>query len=538
MHADALRPGDPKRLGSYELLGRLGDGGQGIVFLGRAEDGTDVAIKLLHRELTADDMARTRFLREIEFAKQVASFCTAQIIDADIEGERPYLVSEYVPGPSVLQLVQTEGPISGGALDRLAIGTATALVAIHQAGVIHRDFKPANVLIGPGGPRVIDFGIARVFDSANTMTSRVIGTPSFMSPEQMRGREFGKEADIFCWAATMVYAATGRPPFGNDSIPAVIQRALHEEPDLGAITEPLRGLVVDCLAKVPADRPTARQLLMRLLGQEDAMAGPAAAPADEDPAAILVKIAEATARPPGEAGTGAGQAGQAGHSGHSGHNGHGRNGYQGHSGDNGHGNDGYDAYHGHEGQTSQTQSLSGRPAGEPGGWADPAGPGGPGAPGAASPAFIESAYSDFADPDDPGPWRTEPGAAKPRSGRGRARAVALTTAAIVAVAVTVGGTAYVMAQSPSGVQHVNNPTSEPVTSEIPTSPESPISSVPATTHSPTVRPTVRHTLPTTPSPTPSVSTSSPRPTPTRTRTRTPTPTPTPTPPDPSSSPPR
>jgi serine/threonine protein kinase len=295
MQADALRPGDPKRLGSYELLGRLGDGGQGIVFLGRAQDGSDVAIKLLHRELIDDETARVRFLREIEFAKQVASFCTAQIIDADIEGERPYLVSEYVPGPSVLQLVQTDGPISGGALERLAIGTATALVAIHQAGVIHRDFKPANVLIGPGGPRVIDFGIARVFDGANTMTSRVIGTPAFMSPEQLRGREFGKEADIFCWAATMVYAATGRPPFGNDSIPAVIQRALNEQPALGDIAEPLRGLIVHCLAKDPADRPEARTVLMRLLGED---ARPAPAAADDDPAAILVKIAEATARPP------------------------------------------------------------------------------------------------------------------------------------------------------------------------------------------------------------------------------------------------
>jgi serine/threonine protein kinase len=503
MQADALRPGDPKRLGSYELLGRLGDGGQGIVFLGRAENGTDVAIKLLHRELTADDMARTRFLREIEFAKQVASFCTAQIIDADIEGERPYLVSEYVPGPSVLQLVQTEGPISGGALDRLAIGTATALVAIHQAGVIHRDFKPANVLIGPGGPRVIDFGIARVFDSNNTMTSRVIGTPAFMSPEQMRGREFGKQADIFCWAATMMYAATGRPPFGNDSIPAVIQRALNDEPELGDIAEPLRGLVVDCLAKNPADRPTARQLLMRLLGQEDAVIGPAAAPpANADPAAILVKIAEATARPSPDAQPGAGLDGAAAH----------------------------------------TQSLSPSGTAEPSGsWRDPA------RPGATSPPLIESALSDFTDPEGlefgagPGGGAGVGGGAgaAPPPGRGRARAVVLTTAAIMAVAATVGGTAYVMAQSSPGVRHVNNPTSAPVTSE-PTSIPSPAASAEPTRYTPTVRPTVRRTVPRSPSPTssaPSTSRTSARPTPTHTKTRTPTPTPTPTPPDPSTSPP-
>ena len=501
MQTDALRPGDPKRLGSYELLGRLGDGGQGIVFLGRADDGTDVAIKLLHRELTADDMARTRFLREIEFAKQVASFCTAQIIDADIEGERPYLVSEYVPGPSVLQLVQTEGPISGGALDRLAIGTATALVAIHQAGVIHRDFKPANVLIGPGGPRVIDFGIARVFDSTNTMTSRVIGTPAFMSPEQMRGREFGKEADIFCWAATMVYAATGRPPFGNDSIPAVIQRALHEEPDLGHIDEPLRGLVTDCLAKDPADRPTARQLLMRLLGQEDAVAGPgpAAPPANEDPAAILVKIAEATARPPTEAQPGAG----------------------------------YDAA-GYDAAAARTQSLPRSGSPERGAnRLDPAGPG------AGSPPLIESALSEFTDPEGfefgAGAGIGDDDDERPR--RGRARAVALTTAAIVTVAATVGGTAYVMAQSSSGVRHVNNPTGAPVVTVEPTSVPPPSTSAPPTRKPPTIQPTVRRTVPQTSSPSATPTRTSARPTPTPTRTRTPTPTPTPTPPDPSTSPP-
>jgi Protein kinase domain len=529
MQADALRPGDPKRLGSYELLGRLGDGGQGIVFLGRAEDGTDVAIKLLHRELTADDMARTRFLREIEFAKQVASFCTAQIIDADIEGERPYLVSEYVPGPSVLQLVQMEGPISGGALDRLAIGTATALVAIHQAGVIHRDFKPANVLIGPGGPRVIDFGIARVFDSTNTMTSRVIGTPAFMSPEQMRGREFGKEADIFCWAATMVYAATGRPPFGNDSIPAVIQRALNDEPDLGAIAEPLRGLVVDCLAKDPAERPTARQLLMRLLGQEDAAAGPAPAgpAATEDPAAILVKIAEATARPSSGARPGAGRDAAPGYDGYDAVTG--RNAVTGHNAA-----AGYDASAGYDAAAARTQSLppSGRP--EHGArWQNPDGPDG------MAPPPIESALSDFAGPGgrefgdlagDLAGDEDEP----PR--RGRARAVALTTAAIVAVAATAGGTAYVLAQSAPGVRHVNNPTSAPVTAD-PTSLPPPSASAAPPTPTATVRPTVRRTVSRTPSATPTPSRTSTRPTPTPTKTRTLTPTPTPTPPDPSSSPP-
>ncbi|HEY7485341.1 MAG TPA: serine/threonine-protein kinase [Streptosporangiaceae bacterium] len=510
MQADALRPGDPKRLGSYELLGRLGDGGQGIVFLGRAVDGTPdgtrVAIKLLHRELTDDETARVRFLREIEFAKQVASFCTAQIIDADIEGERPYLVSEYVPGPSVLQLVQTDGPISGGALDRLAIGTATALVAIHQAGVIHRDFKPANVLIGPGGPRVIDFGIARVFDGANTMTSRVIGTPAFMSPEQMRGREFGKEADIFCWAATIVYAATGRPPFGNDSIPAVIQRALHEAPDLGGIAEPLRGLVVDCLAKDPADRPDARQLLMRLLGQEDAVPGAAAAQAsDQDPAAILVKIAEATARPPEAPGEPAPPRPAAAYG--TPHDRPHDRPYDRPYEDPRHG-----AYDGiFEQAAPVTQSLP-RGAGGQRNWGDP---------GSTSPAF---GGPDDGDPDGQG---DEPGGR-----RGRHRGTALTIAAIVAVAATVGGTAYVMANSPSGVRHVNNPTTAPVSSEAPS--ETPTTHRPtpsSTVVSPTARPT--HTA----SPTPTATRTTNRPSPTPTRTKTHTPTPTPSEPEPSTEPP-
>jgi serine/threonine protein kinase len=470
MQADALRPGDPKRLGSYELLGRLGDGGQGIVFLGRADDGSEVAIKLLHRELTADEVARTRFLREIEFAKQVASFCTAQIIDADIEGEQPYLVSEYVPGPSVLQLVQTDGPISGGALDRLAIGTATALVAIHQAGVIHRDFKPGNVLIGPGGPRVIDFGIARVFGGSTTMTSRVIGTPAFMSPEQLRGAEFGKKADIFCWAATMVYAATGRPPFGNDSIPAVIQRVLNEEPDLGDLSEPLRGLVVDCLAKDPAARPEARVLLMRLLGQEDAPPETAPAGGDADPAAILVKIAEATSAPlPADEA----------------------------------GNDADDIWR-------TPAELDTEPPWTP------------------APAPVTQSMP-------PAAARTpfgEPSRPEPVERKRRFRGAALVIAAAVAVVGTVGGTAYVMAQSsPGGVQHVNNPTTEPVPSETPTETPSP-------TKSKKPKPIIRSTQPS-PSPTPSESktTKTPSQTPTRTHTPTRTPTVSPSEPNPSSTPP-
>jgi serine/threonine protein kinase len=274
-----LKPGDPARLGSYTLTARLGEGGQGVVFLGESESGDPVAVKLLRADLDNEDAARARFLRELEAVKRVARFCTAQVLDADVEGDRPYIVSEYVPGPSLYQQVSTDAPRSGADLERLAIGTVTALVAIHQAGIVHRDFKPQNVLIGPDGPRVIDFGIARALDGAATMTNSAIGTPAYMAPEQLTAKELTPAADIFSWASTMVYAATGQAPFGQDTVMAVIHRIMNEPPDLGSMEEPLRGIVADCLAKKPSDRPQTQALLMRLLGEEGlAPTAPAADP--------------------------------------------------------------------------------------------------------------------------------------------------------------------------------------------------------------------------------------------------------------------
>ncbi|MBO2448364.1 serine/threonine protein kinase [Actinomadura barringtoniae] len=294
MLVGALRSGDPERLGTYALIGRVGEGGQGTVFLGTGEDGRRVAIKLLHSELTSDDKARARFLRELDVAKRVAPFCTAQVIDADADGDRPYIVSEYVPGPSLHQLVGEQGPLRGAALERLAVGTATALSAIHQAEIIHRDFKPHNVLIGNDGPRVIDFGVARAISGSTTLTSKVIGTPSYMAPEQIQGEEIGTAADVFCWAATLVYAATGSSPFGQDSIPAVINRILNQQPKLGDdLDGPLRELVLDCLSKDPAARPKARQVLMRLLGHEETGPTPAVVtdPAAHDEEAATAMLA-------------------------------------------------------------------------------------------------------------------------------------------------------------------------------------------------------------------------------------------------------
>ncbi|MFF3437410.1 WD40 repeat domain-containing serine/threonine protein kinase [Streptosporangium sp. NPDC002721] len=270
MAGTELRSGDPTAFGSYAIEARLGEGGQGTVYLGRDPAGERVAVKVLHPRFAADRVARARFEREIAVARQIAEFCTARVLDAGESGDHLYVVSEFIDGPSLQQAVERDGPRDGAALQRIAISTVTALVAIHQAGIAHRDFKPANVLLGSDGPRVIDFGISKALDATPGNTSGVVGTPTYMSPEQIHGEPAAAPSDVFSWAVTMVFAATGTPAFGRDTIPAVLHRILTAEPDLSGVPEGLRPLLGACLVKTPADRPVASDLLFRLIRQPSA----------------------------------------------------------------------------------------------------------------------------------------------------------------------------------------------------------------------------------------------------------------------------
>ncbi len=260
-----LRSGEPESIGDYRISTLLGEGGQGTVYLGRSADGTQVAIKLLHARFSPDAEVRRRFLREAEVAASVAAFCTARVISTGMAGDRPYIVSEYVPGPSLDHLVKTDGPRTGSGLERLAVATLTALASIHQVGIVHRDFKPANVILGPEGPVVIDFGIARALDHM-TSSTHLVGTPAYMSPEQFTEAPVTVASDMFSWASTMVFAATGRMAFPAKAVPAILHAILNGQPDVSGVPDPLRAIVLACLAKEPSARPPAARLLRDLTG--------------------------------------------------------------------------------------------------------------------------------------------------------------------------------------------------------------------------------------------------------------------------------
>jgi hypothetical protein len=262
-----LGSGDPSWIGEYQLLSRLGEGGQGVVYLATAPSGARVVVKLLRMEGLSDPVARSRLAKEVNAARTVARFCTAQVIEARLEGEQPFVVSEYVEGPTLSEHVRTRGPLSGAALDRLAIGTATALAAIHQARIVHRDFKPGNVILGPDGARVIDFGIAQdLIGDVTSTTAPLLGTPAFTAPEQISSQSVGPPADMFAWGSTMAFAATGHSPFQGSSPVAQLHQVLNADPDLSGVPQPLAAVLSRCLAKDPGQRPTAEQVLLHLLG--------------------------------------------------------------------------------------------------------------------------------------------------------------------------------------------------------------------------------------------------------------------------------
>ncbi|MDP9867721.1 MULTISPECIES: serine/threonine protein kinase [Streptosporangium] len=265
---EPLHSDDPPYLGSYRIVGKLGEGGKSTVYLATGPGEEHVAVKLVHADLTGSE----RFLRKVEELRQVSAFCTAQVVETGLAGDRPYVVSEYIDGPTLYKAVEDDGPLRGAALHRLAIGTMTALVAIHQAGIVHRDFNPGSVLLGPDGPRVIDFGIAEALEAGAGSTTRSVGMPAYLTPEQLEGEPVGPAADLFAWGATMLFAASGRSPFEADSMSATINRVLGGEPDLTVLGDDLRGLVADCLAKDPRNRPAASDVLLRLVGHSTILA--------------------------------------------------------------------------------------------------------------------------------------------------------------------------------------------------------------------------------------------------------------------------
>jgi serine/threonine protein kinase len=275
---DRLGPGDPQRIGAYRLLGRLGAGGMGQVYLARSERGRTVAVKLVREELAEQEEFRNRFRQEVEAARQVGGAWTAPVLDADTEAAVPWLATGYVAGPSLQQVVSHDhGALPERSVRIMAAGLAHALKDIHAAGLIHRDLKPSNVLVTIDGPRVIDFGIARaletVTDGGLTRTGALVGSPGFMAPEQVRGDRITPACDVFCLGSVLAYAASGALPFGtsNSGVHALMFRIAQEEPDLDALPEGLQDLVRDCLRKAPGDRPSLDDVLERT-GAEDTLA--------------------------------------------------------------------------------------------------------------------------------------------------------------------------------------------------------------------------------------------------------------------------
>ncbi|WP_406368363.1 protein kinase [Streptomyces sp. NBC_00647] len=257
----SLQPGDPRRVGPYRIVGRLGSGGMGTVFAALSAASERMAVKVIHPAQAADDEFRARFRREVQLSQRVTGPCLVPFRDADTEAALPWLATAFIPGLTLDRHVTLNGPLVGAHLYALAAGTAAALCAIHAADVVHRDVKPPNVILAPSGPQVLDFGIAHALDGTSvTRTGVMTGTPGWISPEHYRTGAVGPHGDVFAWGALVAYAATGRLPFGNGAADAVAFRVMSAEPDLDGVPADLLPLVENALSKEPADRPNATQL--------------------------------------------------------------------------------------------------------------------------------------------------------------------------------------------------------------------------------------------------------------------------------------
>ncbi|SFX87800.1 serine/threonine protein kinase [Streptomyces atratus] len=261
-----LEAGEPLSIGAYRLLGRLGAGGMGRVYLGRSAGGRTVAVKVVHPHFALDEQFRARFRREVDAARRIGAQWTAPVLDADPDAPIPWVATGYVAGPPLSAAVAEHGPLPENAVRTLGAGLGEALAAVHEQGVIHRDVKPSNVLLALDGPRLIDFGIAHAIGATASLTSTgvSVGSPGYMAPEQIRGTDISGAADVFSLGAVLAYAATGTSPFLGDSSAVLLYKVVHEEPELGELEGDLRELVAGCLEKEPEDRPTPMELARRL----------------------------------------------------------------------------------------------------------------------------------------------------------------------------------------------------------------------------------------------------------------------------------
>lgn len=260
-----LRREDPRVVGSFRLHRRLGAGGMGVVYLGSDKKGQRVALKVIRPDLAEDQEFRSRFAREVSAARRIRGGCTARLVAADLDADRPWFATQYVPGPSLHDKVAGEGPLCAAEAASIGAALSEGLVAVHEAGVVHRDLKPSNILLSPKGPRIIDFGIAWA-TGASTLThvGTAVGSPGFLAPEQVRGAAVTPATDVFSLGATLAYASMGDSPFGHGSSEVMLYRVVHEEAQLHGVPDALAPLVRACLAKDPEERPSTLQLSLRL----------------------------------------------------------------------------------------------------------------------------------------------------------------------------------------------------------------------------------------------------------------------------------